>query len=54
MVEVKFIAHLMLEILVPNLSGSEQYDSGLSRSEKSPGPDPPKIKLSCSIFGWAD
>ena len=54
MVKANFVAHLIPEILVPNLSGSKHFDPGKARSEKCPCPDPMLVSQGCSIFGWAD
>ena len=53
-VKVKFVAHLMPKILVPNLSGSKQFEPGFSPIQKWPGSDPTLLKQGCSIFGRAD
>ena len=40
MIKVKFIAHLMPEIEMPNLSGSKNYHSGFAPIENWSGMDP--------------
>ena len=54
MVKVKFVEHLMPEILVTNLSGLKHFDPGLTPIEKWHGSYPSICPGTYSFFGWSD
>ena len=54
MVKVKFVAHLMPEILVPNLSASKHFNPGFAPIEKWPGADAPIFVEVYSFFKCSD